>query len=119
MSLILQEQEFAEAEKAFAAFIEQHPRHDLTGNAYFWLGQTRFVREDYQNAAFAFAEGFQKFPRSGKAPDNLYKLGTSLARLGKTREACIAFRQLLETFPQALQTRKPGILRERKRLKCR
>ncbi len=118
LSLILNAQDFAKAEKAFAAFIERHPEHDLAGNAYFWLGQTHFVRKDFQNAAFAFADGFQRFPRSDKAPENLYKLGTSLGRLGKTREACTAFSRLLETFPKANRTLKTRISRQRKRLKC-
>ena len=119
LSLIRDEQDFAKAEKAFAAFIARHPKHALAGNAYFWLGQTHFVREDFQNAAFAFADGFQRFPRGEKAPENLYKLGASLGRLGKTQEACVAFRQLLETFPKAGRTLKSRIARERKRLKCR
>ena len=118
LSLILNEQDFAKAEKAFTAFIDIHAEHKLAGNAYFWLGQTHFVRKDFDNAAFAFADGFKKYPRSNKAPENLFKLGMSLGRLGKTREACTTFSRLLETFPQTGKTLKTRISRQRKRLKC-
>ena len=46
--------------------------------------------QGYQNAAFAFAEGYQ-YPKNGKAPDSLLKLGMSLSRMGKRKEACTAF----------------------------
>ena len=118
LSLILNEQDFAKAEQAFSAFIDGHPKHDLSGNAYFWLGQTHFVRKDFALAAFAFADGFKKYPHSNKAPENLYKLGVSLDRLGKAPEACTAFARLLETYPNTNRTLKTRISRQKKRLKC-
>lgn len=118
LSLILNEQDFAKAERAFSAFIDGHPKHDLAGNAYFWLGQTHFARKDFENAAFAFADGFKKHPRSNKAPENLFKLGMSLGRLGKAREACTTFSRLLDTFPKTSRTLKARISRQRQRLKC-
>ena len=118
LSLILNEQDFAKAENAFRAFIENHPKSNLTGNAYFWLGQTHFVRKQYEDAAFAFADGFKKFPRGTKAPENLYKLGMSLRQLGRQREACTAFSRLLDNYPKINRTLKSRIARQQKRLKC-
>ena len=95
-----------------------HPKHQLTGNAYFWLGRTYLVRKDYRNASFAFADGYKKFPRGSKAPDSLYNLGVSLRHLGKKREACTALARLLDRFPKANPTLKKRVSRQRKRLKC-
>jgi TolA-binding protein len=83
------------------------------------LGRTYFVRADYENAAFAFAEGFQKFPEAKKAPANLLNLGMSLARLGKNREACTTYTRLLRTYKGAQSSIKRRITRERRRAKCR
>ena len=64
LSLMLGQQDFAAAEQALKAFVEQHPQDDLTGNAQYWLGETYYVRgRSYQNAAFAFAEGYQRYPK--------------------------------------------------------
>ena len=118
LSLTLKEADYTRAGAAFRAFIVKHPRHDLTGNAYFWLGRTHFVRQDYEGASFAFADGYSKFPRGPKAADSLYNLGMSLRELGKTREACTAFARLLDEFPKANRTLKNRVSRQRKRLKC-
>ena len=49
-------------------FLEKHPQDDLASNAQYWLGETYYVRKNYQDAAFAFAEGYQRYPESRKAP---------------------------------------------------
>ncbi len=118
LSLTLKEADYTKAGTAFRAFIDKHPKHQLTGNAYFWLGRTFFVRKDYENASFAFADGYRKFPRGPKAPDSLYNLGVSLRQLGKKREACTALARLLDKFPNVNRTLKTRVSRQRKRLKC-
>ena len=118
LSLTLKEADYAKAGAAFLAFIDRHPKHELTGNAYFWLGRTHFVRKEYERASYAFADGYKKFPRGPKAPDNLYNLGMSLRELGKKVEACTAFGRLLDQFPKVNRTLKNRVSRQRKRLKC-
>ena len=118
LSLTLKEADYAKAGTAFRAFIDNHPKHSLTGNAYFWLGRTYFVRKDYENASFAFADGYKKFPKGSKAPDSLYNLGVSLRQLGKKREACTVLARLLDRFPNVNRTLKTRVSRQRKRLKC-
>jgi tol-pal system protein YbgF len=119
LSLMRQKLDFAAAEIAFKAFIEQHPKDGLTGNAYFWLGQTFYARKSFQDAVFAFAEGFQKFPTGTKAPDSLLKLGMSLSRLNKQREACTTYGRLFAKFPKASPRLKARADRERIQAKCR
>ncbi|WP_033067363.1 tol-pal system protein YbgF [Thalassospira australica] len=98
---LLRKQDFAAAEQALGNFVSSHPNDPLAGNAQYWLGETYYVRGQYENAAIAFTEGFQTYPDSTKAPDNLLKLGMSLANLGKNEDACTAFGHLLDNFPNA------------------
>lgn len=118
-TLIIKDQNFGEAERVLRAFIQSHPGNSLVPNAHYWLGRTYYVRKDYQKAAFTFAEGFQKFPKSAKAADNLLNLGMSLARLGKKREACTAFKRLLKNYRKLGGNVKRRVTREQKRLSCR
>jgi len=118
-SLIVKHRKYGEAERVLRSFIESYPKNALAANAHYWLGRTFFVRADYENAAFAFAEGFQKFPESTKAPANLLNLGMSLARLGKNREACTTYTRLLRKYQDAEESIKRRITRERERAKCR
>ncbi len=118
-ALIVKDQNFGEAEKVLRAFIEMHPKNALAPNAHYWLGRTYYVRKAYQKAAFTFAEGFQKFPKSAKAPDNLLNLGMSLARLEKKKEACTAFKRLLKNYRKVSGSVKRRVVREQRRLRCR
>ncbi|MGQ0526911.1 MAG: tol-pal system protein YbgF [Alphaproteobacteria bacterium] len=86
--------DYAAAEGGFKSFIAANPTHVLAGNAKYWLGETYYVRGDFENAARIFAEAFQQYPKSSKAPDNLLKLGMSLASLNKKDDACIALGQI-------------------------
>ncbi|WP_404426270.1 tol-pal system protein YbgF [Thalassospira australica] len=98
---LLRRQDFSAAETALAAFVKNHPDNALAGNAQYWLGETFYVREQYDQAAVAFTEGFQTYPDSSKAADNLLKLGMSLGNLGKNEDACTTFGHLISNFPNA------------------
>ena len=76
------------------------------------------MRGQYKDAAVTFAEGYQKYPDSAKAPDNLFKLGKSLAALGETNDACGTYGELLRRFPNASATVTQQADRERRRLAC-
>ncbi|HVG80728.1 MAG TPA: tol-pal system protein YbgF, partial [Methylomirabilota bacterium] len=115
---LLRGQDYPGAEAALRSFIGQHPQHTLAGNAQYWLGETYYVRKDYRQAAVAFAEGYQNYPNSAKAPDNLLKLGLALAQIGEKADACEAFAQLGRQFPTAPQSLKDRAQRERQRLTC-
>lgn len=92
---------YAQAEQGFKQFIERYPDHQLTGNAYYWLGETYYVRGDYAQATRTFAQSYQKFPKGAKGPDNLLKLSLSLAAEGKPKDSCVALMQLAKEYPAA------------------
>jgi len=114
----LLQQNYAEAQAGFEAFLTDHPRHRLAGNAQYWLGEVYFVQGRYKDAAAAFLRGYQTYGSSSKAPDSLLKLAMSLDRLGERDAACSSFAELSSRFPDA-----PGYVRnraeaEQRRLRC-
>jgi tol-pal system protein YbgF len=115
---LLQRGAYAEAEIALKAFVAQHPNDALTGNAQYWLGESFYVRSDFKNAAVSFAEGYQKYPKSPKAPDNLLKLGMALGQIGQKDNACTAFKQLGKQFPNASAAIKDRSARAQQRYGC-
>lgn len=114
----LLDRDFASAENALSAFVVANPEDSLAGNAQYWLGETFYVRGDYPVAARAFAEGFQRYPDSAKAPDNLLKLGMSLARLEQTADACLTLKKLRVEYPDAPTSIVQRADREIGRLQC-
>ncbi|HJR20661.1 MAG TPA: tol-pal system protein YbgF [Dongiaceae bacterium] len=115
---LIQRGQYDQAEVALKSFIQQHPKDSLTGNAQYWLGETYYVRNDFKNAAVAFAEGYQKYPDSQKAPDNLLKLAMALGQQGQKENACVALRQLEKRYPEASANVKDRASRAKKNYSC-
>lgn len=115
---MLMRSEFGNAEANFKMFLEKHKSHDLAGNARYWLGETYYVQGSYAQAAAVFLEGYQKDTRGAKAPDSLLKLGMSLSRMEKTREACASFDRLRSAFPKLPAHLSKTLERERTNAKC-
>ena len=118
-SLLLDDQNSSGAEHALKSFIKDHPKHELASNAYYWLAETYYVRKLFKEAAYAFAEGYQRFPKGNKAPDHLLKLGMAFGQLGKNSEACTAFLRLLTSFPNIDKRLKGRAQLQRQRYQCR
>lgn len=115
---LLKRKEYDNAASAFGSFVETNKDHKLAGNAQYWLGETYYVRQDYERAAIAFAQGFKNYNSSPKAPDNMLKLGMSLAQIGQTDQACTAFRKLADSYPDASATIRQRAATERRRNNC-
>jgi tol-pal system protein YbgF len=115
---LIQRGDYDQAETALKTFIQQNPKDALAGNAQYWLGETYYVRNDYKSAAIAFAEGYQKYPDSQKAPDNLLKLAMALGQQGQKENACVALRQLEKRYPDAAANVKDRAIRAKKNYAC-
>ena len=97
----LRERDYAQAEQGFSKFLASYPKHDLAANSKYWLGETFYVRQQYERAAREFAESYQNYPDGPKGPDNLLKLAMSLNGLGKNDDACLSLEQLKSQYPDA------------------
>ena len=115
---MLQDGDYAGAEKAFKTFVQRNPQHVLAGNAQYWLGETYYARRDYQNAMGAFAEGYKVYKASPKGPDNLLKLGITLAVLNRKSDACAVFARFNQDYPRATDLQKRRIEQERQKNGC-
>lgn len=98
---LLNQAKYPEAGASFAAFAQNYPKDPLIGNAYYWLGETYYVRRDYVKAADDFRQGYESMPAGPKAADNLLKLAMSLNALKKNKEACVVLKQIVVKFGNA------------------
>ena len=87
-------------------------------NAKYWLGETYYVRGNYQAAASAFGVAYQDHPEGPKAVDSLLKLGLSLSLMGQGGDACAVFSELERRFPTAPANVLQRSVQERGRLGC-
>lgn len=114
----LQDGDYAGAERGFKTFIQRNPQNKLAGNAQYWLGETYYARRDYNSALTAFAEGYKVYKTSPKGPDNLLKLGITMAVLGRKPDACAVFARFSQDYPRATDLQKRRIEQERQKNGC-
>ena len=114
----IKKRNFKAAQAEFEAFLALYPKNALAGNAQYWLGESFFAREMYSKAVVAFAEGFQNYRNSQKAPDNLFKLGVTMSKLNKKDEACIAFKNFTKEYPKVSDSMKKRLETEVQKLSC-
>lgn len=114
----LQRKNYTEAAKNFQTIIDKFPEHELSPNAYYWLGETYYARRDYSKAALTFLEGKKKFPNSTKAGHNLLKLGLSLHYLKQDQEACLTFDEVKKNYLPKDKSLAQSLKNSRKKAKC-
>jgi tol-pal system protein YbgF len=115
---IMKSGDFEKAEIAFKEFVDTHSKHELAGSAQFWYGETFYIRQLYEDAAAAFLEGYQKYPNSPKAPENLLKLGITLAELGEIEQGCKMIINLKKAYPKTDASILQKSSYEKKRFNC-
>ncbi len=107
------------AERAFLEFVKLNSDHDLAGNAQYWYAETFRIRQLYTDAASAYLEGYQKYPKSSKAPINLLKLGVSLVQIGEKDQGCLMISGVKEQYPEATQSVLQKAKYEEKKFGCK
>ena len=96
--------DYTTAERAFREFVKSNPDHDLAGNAQYWYAETFRIRQLYTDAASAYLEGYQKYPKGEKAPINLLKLGVSMVQIGEKDQGCKMINGVEKQYPKANQS---------------
>ncbi len=96
--------DYPTAERAFREFVITNPKHKLAGNAQYWYAETFRIRQLYTDAATAYLEGYQKYPKGEKAPINLLKLGVSMIQIGEKDQGCKMISGVEKQYPNASQS---------------
>jgi len=96
--------DYSTAERAFREFVISNPDHKLAGNAQYWYAETFRIRQLYTDAASAYLEGYQKYPKGEKAPINLLKLGVSMIQIGEKDQGCKMISGVEQQYPNAKQS---------------
>ena len=106
------------AERAFREFVSSNPEHNLAGNAQYWYAETFRIRQLYTDAASAYLEGYQKYPKGEKAPINLLKLGVSMVQIGEKDQGCKMIDGVEKQYPKASQSVLQKAKYESKKFEC-
>ena len=101
----LKDGRYADSARRFKSFIDQYPNSELSSNAYYWLGESYYVTQNYQVAEQSFQTLLQRYPKSQKAPDALLKTGYSQYELKQWDQAEATLNQVVQTYPDSTAAR--------------
>ncbi len=110
--------DYETAELALREFIDKNKTDELAGSAQYWYGETFRIRQLYSDAATAYLDGYQNYPKSKKAPENLLKLGTTMVQLGEKDQGCKMIKGIKKQYPKASQSVLQKAQYEQKKFKC-
>jgi tol-pal system protein YbgF len=110
--------DYSTAERAFREFVITNSEHKLAGNAQYWYAETFRIRQLYTDAATAYLEGYQKYPKGEKAPINLLKLGVSMVQIGEKKQGCKMIEGVEKQYPKANQSVLQKAKYESKKFEC-
>ena len=110
--------DYSTAERAFREFVLSNSEHELAGSAQYWYAETFRIRQLYTDAASAYLEGYQKYPKGNKAPVNLLKLGVSMIQIGEKDQGCKMINGVEIQYPKANQSVIQKAKYESKKFEC-
>ena len=110
--------DYSTAERAFREFVLSNSEHELAGSAQYWYAETFRIRQLYTDAASAYLEGYQKYPKGKKAPINLLKLGVSMVQIGEKNQGCKMINGVEKQYPDASQSVIQKAKYESKKFEC-
>ncbi len=91
------------ARRKFEAFLKQYPNTELSDNAQFWIGETYYVKKDYEKAILEYEKAIAKYPEGDKIPAALYKQALAFLELGDKTNATNLLKRVIEKYPRSDQ----------------
>ena len=102
---LLKEQRYEPAAMAFQQFLVSFPKSQLIDNAQYWLAESYYVTDQFDNALRQFQVIIRQYPRSLKMPDALLKIGYSNYELQRWAAARGALGRVQADYPDTTAAR--------------
>jgi len=91
------------ARRKFEAFLKQYPNTELSDNAQFWVGETYYLKKDFEKAILEYEKAISKYPEGDKIPAALFKQALAFLELGDKTNARILLKRVIERYPHSEQ----------------
>lgn len=96
---LIRNRDFPGAITALSEFAQSHPNHELTPNAWYWLGEVHLVSRQVSQAQAAFEAVVDDYEDHAKVPDSLYKLGVIAQQQERGSQATQLFNRVISEYP--------------------
>jgi tol-pal system protein YbgF len=91
------------ARRKFEAFLKQYPNTELSDNAQFWIGETYYLKKDFEKAILEYEKAIAKYPEGDKIPAALFKQALAFLELGDKTNGRNLLKRVIERYPHSEQ----------------
>jgi tol-pal system protein YbgF len=105
---LLKEQRYEPAAMAFHQFLVTFPDSELADNAQYWLAESHYVTQMFEEALGEFGVVISRYPQSRKIPDALLKMGYCSYELEDWAAARQALTRVQEDYSDTTAARLAG-----------
>ncbi|MCL7744757.1 tol-pal system protein YbgF [Guyparkeria hydrothermalis] len=98
---VLKSGDYDAAIQAFQKVIDANPQGSWAPSAYFWQGETYYVKQDYDAARQSYTSLVQRFPDSRRVPDAKLKMGYIAQEKGDSETARQLFSEVVSDHPDS------------------
>lgn len=90
-----------DAREAFAAMLNDYPKNEYSDNARFWIAESYYKEDDYEEAILAYEDLIKKNAESEKIPAAMLKQGLAFYALKDPKTGKLILERLIERFPDS------------------
>lgn len=105
---LLKEERYDMAAVAFKQFLLEFPDSELVDNAQYWLAESYYASDSFEQALRDFQVVIDEYPRSSKVPDALLKMGFCNYNLKRWDAARATLSRVQADYPETTAARLAG-----------
>ncbi len=102
----LRERDYRGAIEQFKKFVEAHSDSSLADNAQYWIGESYYALQEFDEAILEFDVVRKKYPDGDKVPAAWLKIGYAFAELGNRVDARLILQEVINRYPQSKEAEK-------------
>ena len=93
--------DYVESARGFQAYLNAFPQGALAPNAWYWLGESYYVTQNFPIALRSFETLLSQFPNSAKAPDALLKRAFCQLEMGQVGDGSQTLSRVINDYPDS------------------
>jgi tol-pal system protein YbgF len=93
--------DYVESARGFKAYLSAFPQGSLAPNAWYWLGESYYVTQNFPIALESFDSLLDQFPDSSKAADALLKKGYCQIEMTDVGAGQQTLNQVINQYPNS------------------
>lgn len=98
------------ARDQFTKFLDQNPKHDLSANAHYWIGETYYSEKNYEAAILSYQEVIKSYPGKEKVVAAMLKQAMAFNAIKDSKSAKFVLKKLIEGFPKSEEAKKAKVM---------